>query len=77
MFTYFTNFYKWPSREVLLKSGAEKIHKIYHNASALESFFSPMKLGSATAVLMTNVQKIFRMAFSQKKALGAAFIVLT
>ena len=64
------------SRDILLRSDAEKIHKIYHNASALESLFSPVKSGSATAVFMTNVQKIFRMAFSQKKALGAAFIVL-
>ena len=59
-----------------MKSDAEKIYKIYHNASALESFFSPVTLGSTTAVFMTNVQKIFRMAFLQKKLWGPAFMVL-
>ena len=58
------------------RSSAEKILKIHQNTSVLESFFSPMKLDSTTTVFMTNNQKIFRTAFSQKKALGAAFVVL-
>ena len=44
MVTYFTNFWKQPSRGVLLKSNPEKLRKIHKKASFVEFFCSSVKL---------------------------------